>query len=141
MVEEQVQRVRRDGGVLLEAVIAVALFAVLAVPLLQSFQVGVRQTKVVKDRLIGRAIASWALAGARSFARSGAWSAGTDPLTADALAAFPGVGPQLPELDVSQTISEIEPGLLLIQVLVSWRPPQKPQPTTIELSGLERPRL
>lgn len=127
---------------MLEAVLAVALFAALVVPLIESFQVGLRQTKVVKDRLIARAIASWALAAARSDARAGALDpGGPDPLTTDALAAFPGVGPQLPGLAVTQTISEPETGLLLIQIQVQWTPPGREQPTLLELSGLESPRL
>lgn len=123
--------VRRGGTVYVEILFAVLLFALIAVPLIGSFQTGAKQTRLIKSHSSARYLADWAISSVRAeidagnfdaridddeagdtcaqiaadnFGDTATGSGNPDDLTAQAQASFPELTSQLGELVIRRSI-------------------------------------
>lgn len=127
----------RGGNIFLEVVVGFALFVLISVPLVTSFQSGVQQTRVIRSHAAARYLAEWALNQSRAVIAAGgleglprpvapATLLLTEDLSADAGARFGDVVAPLQDLAV-QRVTHFLPtagtgrGLYEIVVTVRWR--------------------
>jgi len=143
----------RTGSIYVEILVAAGIFASIMIPLIGSFQTGVRQTKVIRSHASARYLAEWALAQARGFIQAGTFEdldcadplfASSD-LGADARTLFPGTTAPLFELELRRSISCLSfggegvdhPRVYQVDVEVRWKDPGQPQVKEVRLRSLE----
>jgi len=142
----------RTASVYIEILVAVSLFTVMLLPLISSFQGGVRQTRLVKSHVAARLLAEWSLSEARAAIQAGTFEDedcasplfGDQVLTVDATTELPEVAEQLQELELRREISclavtggDARTRVYSVVVRVAWRDPTNPQVKQLELRAVE----